>query len=237
MSTLYASLVIILPLSGAFSFLLMMLLLHQGEICPGQRSRMSQQMATLWSLTALATLSAFASFQWQQPTTYLLLLTTLIGLALSIKQTRLAGKRALTNKVWWYAGIPLLIASVWIALRSPWSIPVSMLSALAITHWLIVRAAHRLKAFDKLLPLGGIIMLAITVCLSALQIWFSYGLVDMAQVTSIFIRLVSFALAGVLIWLLPQLRNMEPTAGQLAATSLCLVIAAVTSTQLTFLLN
>ncbi|MFM2483029.1 hypothetical protein [Celerinatantimonas sp. YJH-8] len=237
MSTLYQSLAIILPVSGAIGFILLMVILYRGQICAGQRSRLSQQFATLWSLTTLGALSAIADHQFQQLSTYLILLSVIVGWSLSIKQFRLAGKRSLTEHYWWIAGTPLILASLFILYHWPAISLIGLLSGSALTHWLLVRGGHRLHAFDRILPMIGIIILALFVCLHAFQIWHYGHQPLLPQLTTIFIQMVSFALAGLFIWLLPLFRSMQPTAGQLAATNLCLVIAAVITTRLLYLLG
>ncbi|MFM2484490.1 hypothetical protein [Celerinatantimonas yamalensis] len=237
MSTLYQSLAIILPITCAFSFLLMMIILAKGELCAGQRSRLSQQFSTLWSLSSLGLVSAITAHKTAVIAVVILALSVLLGWCLSIKQLRLAGKRAISLKLWWLSGAPLLISALIIVATHLFSAFAALLSALALTHWLMVKANHRLKVFDKLLPLAGVGILALMVCIYALQIW-QYGHQPLlAQLTRTFIHMVGFALAGLLIWLLPALRNMEPTAGQLGATSLSLIIAGISVTELQFLLH
>lgn len=237
MSTLYQSLAIILAPTAAYSFLLLMLVHYKGQICAGQRSRLSQQFATLWSLSSLGLVSTLVAERHAWAIITLLGLSVVIGWILSIRQLRLAGKRTLDTRIWWLSGAPLILASLIISITHPYSILAMLLAALAVTHWIMVKAKHRLSAFDRILPICAIAVLALTVCLCALQIY-QYGEQPLlSELTRKFIHLVGFSLAGMLIWLLPLLKDMEPTAGQLGATSLSLIIAGIAVTELQFLLQ
>ncbi|CAG9297691.1 hypothetical protein [Celerinatantimonas diazotrophica] len=237
MSTLYQSLAIILAPTAAYSFLLLMLVHYRGQICAGQRSRLSQQFGTLWSLSSLGLVSTIVAQRHAWLIIILLTVSVLCGWILSIKQLRLANKRTLDTRIWWLSGAPLIAAALIISAHHRYSILAMLLAALAVTHWIMVKAKHRLSAFDRILPICAIAVLALTVCLCALQIY-QYGEQPLlAALTHKFIHLVGFSLAGMLIWLLPLLKDMEPTAGQLGATSLSLIIAGIAVTELQFLLQ
>ncbi|CAG8998546.1 MAG: hypothetical protein CENE_00497 [Candidatus Celerinatantimonas neptuna] len=237
MSTLYQSLTIILPLICAFSFLLMMLVLIKGELCHGQRSRLSQQFVTLWSFASLALVSAISSKTLPLIATITLSLTIITGWWLSYRQFQLKIKHSVKCSAWWYPGIPLLITAVILTIRHPYTLLASCLASVVITHWLMVKAEHQLKTFNRLLPFIGIILFALLVGLHTLQIWL-YGSGPLPNhLTHTFIYMIAFALTGLFMWLLPLLRNMDPIAGQLAAASLCFVIVAIKVTELQFLLH
>lgn len=237
MSTLYQSLTIILPLTCSFSFLWMMLVLIKGELCHGQRSRLSQQFVTLWSFVSLALVSAIASKTEPLIATITLSLTIIAGWWLSYRQFQLKSKRAIKCSTWWYPGIPLLITAVILAIQHPYSLIASALAAVVVTHWLMVKAEHRLNAFNRLFPFIGVILFALLVGLHTLQIWLYGNGPLLGDLTHTFIYMIAFAFIGLFMWLLPLLRNMEPIAGQLAAATLCFIIVAIKVTELQFLLH
>ena len=237
MSTLYQSLAIILPQACAFSFLLLMLILCKGQICSGQRSRLHLQFGSLWSLSSLGLVSMIASGTPSLAAIILLSLSVIAGWILSIKALRLEGKRIFKRAYWWLSGAPLLVVVGLMSVVHYPALLASFIAALAITHWVMLKAAHRLNSFDRLLPLTALVFFILSLGLYISQMWGIESPVLIGALQTKFIYVVAFSAIGMLLWLLPAFRQMEPTAAQLGATSLSLVIAAIKVTELQFMLH
>lgn len=210
---------------GALAVLLLVLL--KGDLCPGQRRRISDGLMSVWAVLGLSLMLAVEA---QVPELMLWWggLTLLFGIGVLVYQARLEGKRSLSLQ--WQ--IPALVLAaglgVWILVRvGPTSVFMLGAGGCVFGHLIMVRAKHRLQAFNLLLPLAGVCFsLAFVLMLLGQAGWQG----DAAQVESLvlpFAQVCAAVLLGALVWLWPVFRKEATSAPVLAVASL-LILGALT---------
>ncbi len=218
MPNLYATLFISLVSCSALSFLMLILVLHKGQLCRGQHSRIQRQLATLVSFVSLAGLSGFES----QQNSYLVALvfaSALIGWFLCYRLNKLKQKRSLTLKYWWIMAAPLLLAALWVLIQhSLWLFSFIACSG-AIAHWLLVKAKHRLSSFDKLLPLIGLATAMLSLICVCGYLMLNPALLEQTTTVKQFVIMSVSLLVATLLWLSPQFYQTAPPAPLLLAVA------------------
>jgi hypothetical protein len=226
MPSLYTTLFVSLVSCSALAFLVLMLVLHKGELCPGQTGRIQRQLSTLVSFITLAGLSGIES----QQATWLLGLvfaSALIGWVLTYKINKLKHKRSLNLNYWWLMGTPLLLASVVVLLQHSISIFSFMACAAAIAHWLMVKAKHRLTSFDKLLPFAGLAAAMCSLVAVCVYLVLNQTLLEQGDTVKHFVVMSSLLLLATLLWLFPQLKKTAPPAPLLLAVAFISFISSL----------
>ncbi|MGY5450079.1 hypothetical protein ACVFI8_03925 [Agarivorans sp. MS3-6] len=219
MPSLYSILFVSLVGSSSIAFLLIMLILHKGELCPGQKGRIQRQISTLVSFITLAGLSGFES-QQDSWLVVLVFASALIGWGLSYRLNKLKHKRSLPLMTWWGMGAPLLVVAATLTSLNGVILFSLLTSGAAISHWLIVKAKHRLSSFDKLLPLLGLISAMLSMMTVCIYLLLNQQLVDNVESIKQFVIMTTLLVSACLLWLVPQFRKTPPPAQLLLAVAL-----------------
>ncbi|WP_432452214.1 MULTISPECIES: hypothetical protein [unclassified Agarivorans] len=223
MPSVYSTLFFSLISCASLAFLLLMLVLYKGQLCPGQTGRIQRQLGTLVSLITLAALSSIESQQssWLSA---LILVAAFAGWALLFQLNKLKHKRSLKLKLWWFMGIPMLAAGLVVLNQQPLFLFTYLVCATALAHWLMVKAKHRLSQFDKVLPCLGIVSAMLSIlCLCVYLLAMPQLSQDPQQIKQFVIVAILLTLA-VLLWLAPQFKKQSPPA------SLLLVVVVLSFT-------
>ncbi|WP_026959695.1 hypothetical protein [Aliagarivorans taiwanensis] len=219
MLNLYPSLFVALSGSAAVAFLLQMVVLRHGELCAGQRARVQGQFTTITSCATLGALCAFEAGQafWQ---TGLLIVAAVMGWGMSWKLSKLRIKQSLDQNWWWLLGAPLCLNALAVVVANPFLLFAFALSGASLGHWLLVKAKHRLSAFDKILPFAGILFGMLSMSSAALALWLGADRAAMAEYQQGFMIFAVLLLSSVLLWLLPMFRDIKPAASALVVVML-----------------
>lgn len=215
-----------LALTAVTALALLIWVLRNGDLCPGQRRRIGDGLLSVWAVFGL---SLMLGVEAGAPTPLLVLggVTMVSGLGVVLYQARLQGKRSLPLN-WHY---PSLCLSLLFGLGLGWQMgPIWALLAAgaggcAFAHLILVRARHRLQAFNILLPLAG--SLFGTGWLLALLVR-AYGVAEADLQTLIlpFVQVSGAVLLGALVWFMPLLRK-EQTKPPVISVSLLLSMCSL----------
>lgn len=134
------------------------LVLWRGDLCPGQRSRITTQIFSVWVITGLSLMLAIEAgiegwLIWSGGAALIL------GVVLSLAQSRLEGKRAIPASLLWLPALPLALYGAGLLQIQGWlgGLLQMVLLGSAFAHLMLLRARHRLQAFNLLLPLAGLV--------------------------------------------------------------------------------
>ncbi|MBS4702389.1 hypothetical protein [Aeromonas veronii] len=223
------------PLTGLMALgalIALGIVLWRGDICPGQRSRITQQLFSIWVITALSLMLAVEA----KAASWLIWsggAALVLGVGLSLAQSRLEGKRSVPSTLLWLPALPLALYGIGLLQLQGWVsglLQMAMLGA-AFAHLMLLRARHRLKAFNTLLPLVGLVgAMASLVWLAVLVVWQGgEANLDDALIPAVVIQ-AALLVASLLLWFSP-LYLQRDTAPVVVSTSLCgLLIAQIAAT-------
>jgi len=133
------------------------LVLIKGEVCPGQRKRITENMISIWAVLALGLMIGIEVYA----TTLTLVVggtAVFIGIMQNLIQSRLAGKRAIPS-TWLRLPIALAVITGLLVLwqqQQPLLLLEAVLLGAVFAHVILLRARHRLQAFNVILPVVGI---------------------------------------------------------------------------------
>lgn len=222
------------PLTGLMALgalIALGIVLWRGDICPGQRSRISQQLFSIWVITALSLMLAVEA----KAASWLIWsggVALVLGVGLSLAQSRLEGKRSVPSTLLWLPALPLAVYGFGLLQLQGWVsglLQMAMLGA-AFAHLMLLRARHRLKAFNTLLPLAGLAgAMASLIWLAVLVGWqgSSAGLDPLIPGV---VTQAGLLVAALLLWFSPIYRQQE-TAPVVVSVTLCgLIIAQIAAT-------
>ncbi|WP_417615302.1 hypothetical protein [Oceanisphaera sp.] len=220
-----------LALTAITALGLLLWILRNGDLCPGQRRRISDGLISVWAVFGLALM---LSVEAGVPSWMLWLggVTLALGLGAVLYQARLQGKRSLPLN-WHGPGLILALCyGLGLLLREgPAALLMAGAGGCVFTHLIMVRAKHRLQAFNLLLPLVGIGFAIGWMLLLLVQTLWSQSesqvLLDTGRLIGPFAQMCAAVLLGAIIWLLPLLRK-EPTKPPVIAVAALLVIGALT---------
>ncbi|MGL5040451.1 MAG: hypothetical protein ACRC6D_10185 [Aeromonas sp.] len=225
------------PLTGLMALgalIALGIVLWRGDLCAGQRARISQQIFSIWVITALSLMLASAA----QAASWLLYCggtSLLLGVGLSLAQSRLEGKRSLPAVLLWLPALPLAAYGVGLLQVQGWISGLLQMVILgaAFAHLMLLRARHRLQAFNLLLPLAGLLgTIASLIWLVILLAWQPES-VTPAQADALIpavLTEVSLLVASLLLWFSPIYLQCD-TAPVVVSTTLCgLLIAQIAAT-------
>lgn len=219
-----------LALTAITALGLLLWILRNGDLCPGQRRRISDGLISVWTVFGLALM---LSVEAGVPDWMLWLggATLALGLGAVLYQARLAGKRSLSLNWHWPALILALCYGLGLLLREgPAALLMAGAGGCVFTHLILVRARHRLQAFNLLLPLVGIgFAIGWMMLLLVQTLWSQHESVsfDSSHLIMPFAQMCAAILLGAIVWLLPLLRK-EPTKPPVIAVAALLVIGALT---------
>ena len=133
------------------------LVLSKGEVCPGQRKRITENMISIWAVLALGLMIGIEVYA----TTLTLIvggIAVFIGIIQNLIQSRLQGKRAIPS-TWLRLPIALAVITGLLVLwqqQQPLLLLEAVLLGAVFAHVILLRAKHRLQAFNVILPVVGI---------------------------------------------------------------------------------
>ncbi|GGB46461.1 hypothetical protein GCM10011502_19820 [Oceanisphaera marina] len=220
-----------LALTAITALGLLLWILRNGDLCPGQRRRISDGLLSVWAVFGLALM---LSVEAAVPSLMLWLggSTLASGLGATLYQARLAGKRSLPLSWHMLALVLALCYGLGLLLREgPAALLMAGAGGCVFTHLIMVRAKHRLQAFNLLLPLVGIAFAVGWMVLLLVQtLWLQYEsevVFDTAHLIRPFVQMCAAVLLGAVIWLLPLLRK-EQTRPPVIAVAALLILGALT---------
>ncbi|HDX8343394.1 TPA: hypothetical protein RQN03_004178 [Aeromonas dhakensis] len=222
------------PLTGLMALgalIALGLVLWRGDLCPGQRSRITTQIFSVWVITGLSLMLAVEAkaadwLIWSGGAALIL------GVVLSLAQSRLEGKRAISATLFWLPAVPLLVYGIGLLQIQGWlgGLLQMVLLGAAFAHLMLLRARHRLQAFNTLLPLAGLVAAILSLLwLAVLVGWQGNGAGLDALIPGVLTQ-AALLIAALLLWFSPLYRQQE-TAPVVVSTALCgLIIAQIAAT-------
>ncbi|HHQ4581895.1 TPA: hypothetical protein ACSP17_004161 [Aeromonas hydrophila] len=222
------------PLTGLMALgalIALGLVLWRGDLCPGQRSRITTQLFSVWVITGLSLMLAVEAkaadwLIWSGAAALIL------GVVLSLAQSRLEGKRAIPATLFWLPAMPLLVYGIGLLQIQGWlgGLLQMVLLGAAFAHLMLLRARHRLQAFNTLLPLAGLVAAILSLLwLAVLVGWQGSGASLDALIPAVLTQ-AALLIAALLLWFSPLYRQQE-TAPVVVSTALYgLIIAQLAAT-------
>lgn len=146
--------IVMMPIAAAC---FLALVLSKGEVCPGQRKRITENMISIWAVLALGLMIGIEAYA----TTLTLIIggiAVFIGIIQNLIQSRLEGKRAIPS-TWLRLPIALAVVTGLLVLwqqQQPLLLLEAILLGAVFAHVVLLRAKHRLQAFNVILPTIGI---------------------------------------------------------------------------------
>lgn len=218
-----------LALTALGALAVLVLVLIKGDLCPGQRRRISDGLMSVWAVLGLSLMLAVEA----QVSDLMLWwggVMVVFGVAVLVYQAQLAGKRSLS----WHWQLPSLVLALvftlWLLLRvGPAGFFMLIAGGCVFGQLIMVRAKHRLQAFNVLLPLVGVsgTLLLILVLLGQAAWAGQYNGVNLESLVLPFAQLCGCVLLGAAVWLWPVFRKEATSAPVLAVASL-LILGALT---------
>ena len=110
------------PLTGLMALgalIALGIVLWRGDICPGQRSRITQQLFSIWVITALSLMLAVEA----KAASWLIWSgggALVLGVGLSLAQSRLEGKRSVPSTLLWLPALPLAVYGIGLLQLQGW---------------------------------------------------------------------------------------------------------------------
>jgi hypothetical protein len=222
------------PLTGLMALgalIALGLVLWRGDLCPGQRSRITTQLFSIWVITGLSLMLAMEAGMkgWL---TWCGGAAMILGIVLSLAQSRLEGKRAIPSSLLWLPAMPLALYGLGLLQIQGWlsgALQMVLLGS-AFAHLMLLRARHRLQAFNTLLPMAGLIAAILSlIWLAVLVGWQGHGASLDALIPGVLTQ-AGLLIAALLLWFSPLYRQQE-TAPVVVSTTLCgLIIAQIAAT-------
>ena len=224
-----------LALTAISAFGLLLWVLRNGDLCPGQRRRISDGLLSAWAVFGLALMLGVEATV-PAPLLWLGGAALVTGLGTVLYQARLQGKRSLPLS--WHTPALVLagLFGVWIMfMMGPAALLAAGAGGCVFTHLIMVRAKHRLQAFNMLLPLVGIASAIGWLLVLLIQTLLATNTAldaqpDMSPLIVPFVQMSAAILLGAIIWLLPMLRKEQTTPPVIAVAAL-LILGALTTGQ------
>lgn len=222
------------PLTGLMALgalIALGLVLWRGDLCPGQRSRITTQLFSVWVITGLSLMLAVEAkaadwLIWSGAAALIL------GVVLSLAQSRLEGKRAIPATLFWLPAMPLLIYGIGLLQIQGWlgGLLQMVLLGAAFAHLMLLRARHRLQAFNTLLPLAGLVAAILSLLWLAVLVGWQGSSAGLDALIPAVLTQAALLIATLLLWFSPLYRQQE-TAPVVVSTALCgLIIAQLAAT-------
>ncbi|WP_375058222.1 hypothetical protein [Zobellella sp. DQSA1] len=216
-----------LALTAIAALGLLLWILRNGDLCPGQRRRISDGMLSTWAVFGLALMLGVEAGA-PRPLLWLGGLALVAGLGTVLYQARLQGKRSL-GLSWHYPALGLAVLyGLWLGwLMGPvWALLAAGTGGCVFAHLIMVRARHRLQAFNILLPLAGSVF-GILWLLALLVRAIGIDEQQLQPLVMPFVQVSGAVLFGALVWFAPLLRK-EQTKPPVIAVAALLMIGALT---------
>ncbi|MFQ2225364.1 hypothetical protein LEO78_09940 [Aeromonas hydrophila] len=222
------------PLTGLMALgalIALGLVLWRGDLCPGQRSRITTQLFSVWVITGLSLMLAVEAkaadwLIWSGAAALIL------GVVLSLAQSRLEGKRAIPATLFWLPAMPLLVYGIGLLQIQGWlgGLLQMVLLGAAFAHLMLLRARHRLQAFNTLLPLAGLVAAILSLLWLAVLVGWQGNDASLDALIPGVLTQAALLTAALLLWFSPLYRQQD-TAPVVVSTALCgLIIAQLAAT-------
>ncbi|MGU5582808.1 hypothetical protein [Aeromonas hydrophila] len=222
------------PLTGLMALgalIALGLVLWRGDLCPGQRSRITTQLFSVWVITGLSLMLAVEAkaadwLIWSGAAALIL------GVVLSLAQSRLEGKRAIPATLFWLPAMPLLVYGIGLLQIQGWlgGLLQMVLLGAAFAHLMLLRARHRLQAFNTLLPLAGLVAAILSLLWLAVLVGWQGNDAGLDALIPGVLTQAALLIAALLLWFSPLYRQQE-TSPVVVSTALCgLIIAQLAAT-------
>lgn len=218
----------VLSLMPVWALLVICWILHKGQLCPGQRSRIQGELITLWTVLFVGLMMGFESLV----PGWVMVLGAIgggYGLLLSIWQSKLPGKRSIPDKAIFGALVPLglFALGVLVSYGSVMPVLMMMVAGTAFCHLIIVKARHRLEAFNLLLPTFGVVIAILCLFIVAIIAALSDPQEVTSQLISDLLWYIGFLVAAIFLWLTPLVSKRENSHTLLGVATFLLFISQV----------
>lgn len=222
----------VLSLMPIWALAIICFLLKNGELCPGQRSRFQGELITIWTILFVAIMMGFES-----TTAVWILVIGIIGGAygvlLSIWQGKLPGKRSIPDKAIYFSLIPLTIFALGVLFsqQTPFSLLPMIVAGSVLAHLLLVKAKHRFQAFNKILPMIGVIAAVISLAVVMILLMSNGDAPLSNSQVKDFLWFIGFLLGGIFLWLLPAFSSNPQSHTLLGIATFLILISQVLVTE------
>jgi len=217
--------IIMMPIAAAC---FLALVLSKGEVCPGQRKRITENMISIWAVLALGLMIGIE----EHATTLTLIvggIAVFIGIMQNLIQSRLEGKRAIPST---WLRLPIILAVItgvlvlWQQQQLLLLLEAILLGAV-FAHVVLLRAKHRLQAFNVILPIVGIVA-SILLMLGLLVVaGLNADASNMAVIQEFVIYRALILLLALAIWTIPLYTKQEYTPNMVSLTTALLLFSEV----------
>ncbi|PKH05837.1 hypothetical protein [Moritella sp. Urea-trap-13] len=217
--------IVMMPIAAAC---FLALVLSKGEVCPGQRKRITENMISVWAVLALGLMIGIEVYA----TTLTLVIggvAVVIGIMQNLIQSRLEGKRAIPS-TWLRLPIALAVITGLLVLwqqQQPLLLLEAVLLGAVFAHVILLRAKHRLQAFNVILPIVGIassvlLMLGLLVVASM-----HTGSSNMMVIQEFVIYRAVILLLALAVWTIPLYTKQEYSPNLVSLTTVLLLFSEV----------
>ena len=204
------------------------LVLSKGEVCPGQRKRITENMISIWAVLALGLMIGIEVYA----TTLTLIvggMAVFMGIMQNLIQSRLQGKRAIPS-TWLRLPIGLAVITGVFVLwqqQQPLLLFEAVLLGAVFAHVILLRAKHRLQAFNVILPVVGIassvlLMLGLLVVASM-----HADSSNMMVIQEFVIYRAAILLLALAVWTIPLYTKQEYSPNLVSLTTVLLLFSEV----------
>lgn len=206
----YNIVVPILAISPFVSLAIICLILKKGQLCPGQHSRIQGELITIWTVVFVSLMMA-AETHLSSWIIAIGVIGGIYGILLSIWQGKLPNKRAIPDKAIYGALVPVGIYALGVLIYQAnlfVLLPV-VITGCVLAQLLLVKAKHRLEAFNRLLPMIGVIASVVSLVILAWLLGTNDSAEIFSQITPELYWFFGFLTGGLALWLLPLFSSNE----------------------------
>lgn len=216
---------VLMPIAAAC---FLALVLAKGEVCPGQRKRITENMISIWAVLALGLMMGVENYA-NTATLFVGGSAVVSGIMLNLMQARLDGKRSIPTH-WLRLPIGLAVITGLLLLwqqQQPILLLEAVLLGAVFAHVILLRAKHRLQAFNVILPVVGIVTSVLLMLGLLLMAWLSAepALLDALQNFVIYRALILLLALG--IWSIPLYSKQAYTPNLVSVATVLLLFSEV----------
>jgi len=228
----------ILSLMPFCALAIICIILKYGQLCPGQHSRIQGELITLWTVLFVAIMIGAET----TTSTWVLVIGGLggvYGILLSIWQGKLPNKRAIPDKAIYASLVPIGLYSMAVIAQQPsWFVLLPMLiTGGVLANLLLVKARHRLEAFNRLLPFSGIFFTMLSLVIVSLLIYVGGEALFNSDMQRDMMWALGFLVLGVGLWILPSISRNPQSHTLLGVATFLLLIAQILIYEVVVLLS
>lgn len=217
--------IVMMPIAAAC---FLALVLVKGEVCPGQRKRITENMISIWTVLALGLMIGIEVYA-TTPTLIVGGIAVFIGIMQNLIQSRLEGKRAIPS-TWLRLPIALAVITGLLVLwqqQQPLLFLEAVLLGAVFAHVVLLRAKHRLQAFNVILPIVGIAS-SVLLMLGLLAVaGLNADSSNMVVLQEFVIYRAVILLLALAVWTIPLYTKQEYTSNMVSLTTVLLLFSEV----------